>query len=89
MIRVTMELLPGGLDLGEENEHLGTIMIDNDLLVSVSTGGTRGTYRARIWKKRKNRVVAAVKVADYPRLAYHPWELVRRVLNEAHRLREL
>lgn len=81
MIVVTLEIWNGGNP--EDKEQLGRILIDNRLVKSIETDGKRGDYRARIFKKRKNTLSQMVYVRDYPRLSYHPWELVRRVLNEA------
>lgn len=82
MIRVRMELLPGGMDLGEDNELLGEILITNNIVTSLGTSGRRGSYDARIYKKQR-RVWKQIFLRDFPRLAYHPWEMIRRILNEA------
>lgn len=81
MIRVKMELLPGGMDLGDDNEFLGEIYIANNVEESLKTEGQRGTYDAIIRKKRKT--VEKIRISDFPRKAYHPWELVRLILNAA------
>jgi hypothetical protein len=81
VIRVKMELLPGGSESGAV--HLGTIVIANDLFGSLQTEGKRGSYRCIIFKKSQNKVWKKITIKDYPRRAYHPWELVRRILNEA------
>jgi hypothetical protein len=77
-----MELLPGGFD-GPDNQLLGELLFDNDVWGTLTTRGNRGTYRCRIFKKRRGGRKRQVIVRDYPRLAYHPWELVRRALNIA------
>lgn len=80
MIRVTLELLPGGVE--EDVEHLGTIIISNDIMKSLQTHGMRGTYSYEVFKKRKGKVFAKGRVRDFPRLSYHPWNLVLRVLKQ-------
>jgi hypothetical protein len=82
MIRCKLELLPGGIDLGDENQLLGEIHISNEIFRTIETGGRRGNYRAVIWKKRE-RAWTKVKLEDFPRQSYHPWEMVRRILNDA------
>lgn len=98
MIRVTIEMLPGGVDMGPgENEILGVMLIDNNLMKSLETKGKKGDYRVRLWKKRNAaNVIAALglgdtdlfrhahytEVKDYNRKAYHPWNLVRIALNQ-------
>jgi len=52
MIKVTIEMLPGGMELGKY--HLGTVFISNDL--SASTKGAEsplGNYKVRLTKKDK------------------------------------
>jgi len=78
-----MELLPGGYDREEDNELLGEIFIDNDLTTSLSSGGRLGTYRARIFKKQRGHVWRVVYLKNFPRKSYHPWEMLRRILNQA------
>lgn len=81
MIRCTLELIPGGVG---EPEHLGIIEIANEIGTTLSTGGKRGDYRFWLYKKRKNVTHPhwCGTVRDFPRLSYHPWNLVRRILNE-------
>lgn len=83
MIRVKMELLPGGMDLGDDNELLGEIYISNDLIRSLESEGQRGSYLAEIFKKRRGVVWCRTRLDDFPRRSYHPWEMVRRILNQA------
>jgi hypothetical protein len=85
VIRVTLELIPGGIG---EPEHLGTIEIANNISRTLDTEGRRGTYDARIWKKRFRRSDpwGDVTVENFPRRSYHPWNLVRQVLNMAAEL---
>lgn len=97
MIRVTVELLPGGVDAGPgKNEILGVMFLANNIVKSAQTDGKRGDYIARLWKKRNAEVVALAstvdyawdykpwgqtKVKDFPRHSYHVWNLVRQALN--------
>lgn len=98
MIRVTVELLPFGED-GDHNEILGVMLLSNDLAGSLRSGGQRGNYNVRLWKKRNAANLfaacklgashlysawAETKVENYPRLAYHPWNLVRLALNQIY-----
>ena len=83
MIRCTLELIPGGIsDNTNDAEHLGTIIIANDVQETVESGGQRGTYDAVIFKKRK-RPWRMVKIRNFPRRAYHPWNLVLQILTKA------
>lgn len=79
-----MELLPSGFDLGDENTHLGTILIDNDIVGSLANP-RRGSYNYRIWKKlkRSSRPWKRGKIENFPRASYHPWNLLRLVLDDA------
>lgn len=80
MIRCTLELVPGGVG---EPEQLGIIEIGNGVMRTVQSDGRRGDYFYEVEKKRKGRVVAKGVIRDFPRLSYHPWNLVRRILDEA------
>jgi hypothetical protein len=80
MIVCKLELWPGGLE--EDVEALGRIEIANDLLSSVRSEGKRGTYFWKMWKKRP-KWWAKGKVEEFPRLSYHPWNLVLQILNDA------
>jgi ssDNA-specific exonuclease RecJ len=82
MIRCMLFLDPGGITKITDWEVLGRIDIENDVITTLETQGKRGTYSARIYKKRKT-VWKRVKIRNFPRLAYHPWEMIRQMLNEA------
>lgn len=79
MIVCRLELWKGGNP--EDVEHLGTIHLTNDLETSLADP-RRGTYFVSLWKKRLAGKMWRTKVYDYPRLSYHPWNLVRNALNE-------
>lgn len=81
MIKVTLELMPGGQKFG--GEHLGTIWISNDLSTTIQTVGKRGTYKYELQKKRRGRTVVEGRVENFPRLSYHPWNLILRILKDA------
>lgn len=83
MIKVTLELLPSGVDDSESKKLLGEIIIANDLIGTISSGGRRGNYSYKLFKKTKKKIAGSGKIRDYPRLSYHPWELVRLILNDA------
>jgi hypothetical protein len=81
MIRCTLELVR----LGDPDnvKHLGTIEISNQILDTIETKGKRGSYLAHIYKMKRGRSTSQVVIKDFPRLSYHPWNLIRRILNEA------
>lgn len=79
MIRVTLELVPGGIG---KPEHLGTIEISNQILRSMANS-RRGDYEYEIFKKRKGNIPwASGYIENFPRLSYHPWNLIRAILNQ-------
>lgn len=80
MIRVTLELVPGGVG---EPERLGMIEIDNRFALTMLTDGKRGDYGYQLRKKRAGRITHEGVVRNFPRLSYHPWNLVKRVLDDA------
>jgi hypothetical protein len=82
MIRCTLELLRGGIDDPSQNVHLGTIEIANDIFSTLRSDGKRGSYKFEIHKKRLGRIFHIGKVENFPRLSYHPWNLVRQILND-------
>jgi hypothetical protein len=81
MIRCTLELLPGGIDDPELNEHLGTIEIANNIVTSIETPRL-GTYDFMLFKKRKRNPFWRGQTRAFPRYSYHPWNLVREILNQ-------
>lgn len=85
MIRAMLFLDPGGVSDLNKWEVLGHIDISNDFATSLMTDGKRGNYNCVIYKKRKT-PWKRVKLKNFPRLSYHPWEMVRLILNEAARL---
>jgi len=80
MIRVTLELVPAGVG---EPELLGTIEIGNMIGRTVQSAGKRGDYYYELAKKRRGRLACKGTIEDFPRLSYHPWNLIRRILNDA------
>jgi hypothetical protein len=79
MIRVTLELIPGGVG---KPEHLGTIEISNQITRSLENP-RRGDYEYEIFKKRRGYAPwASGLIENFPRQSYHPWNLVRRILNQ-------
>jgi hypothetical protein len=82
MIRVMLYLDPGGITPTDQWETMGRIDIENDALNTLATRGKRGTYIASIYKKRA-RLWKKIKLRDFPRESYHPWEMVRQILNKA------
>jgi hypothetical protein len=82
MIRVMLFLDPAGGSPITDWEVLGRIDIANNLAASIQTGGKRGTYDCVIYKKRKT-PWKRIKLRNFPRESYHPWEMVRQILNNA------
>lgn len=80
MIRVTLELVPGGVG---QPERLGVIEIGNLVMRTMESGGKRGDYSYELEKKRRGHVIHAGTILDFPRLSYHPWNLVKRILDQA------
>jgi hypothetical protein len=80
MIRCTLELLPGGSEKGKK--HLGTILIENNVLKSIQTRGKRGSYRYSLFKKKEDVVSRQGHIESYPRESYSVWELIRRILEQ-------
>lgn len=79
MIVCELKLVSG---VDGHTEHLGTIEISNQLARTM-LNPKRGDYGFRLFKKRLNRVFYTGLVSDFPRLSYHPWNLVRQILNDA------
>jgi hypothetical protein len=77
-----VELLPGGFDMGDENELLGEIHIANDVILTM-TNHRRGNYKYTIFKKRRSVPWFVGRLKNFPRKSYHPWEMVRQILNQA------
>lgn len=75
MIRVTVELLPGGSEL--HRKHLGTAEIEND-----TTGDVLfGNYKVRLSKWGKpTHTWKRGKVNGFPRKKLGPWDLLFRAL---------
>lgn len=82
MIRVMLFLDPGGVTPIDQWEVMGQIDIENTVLASVQSKGKRGSYKCHLYKKRKSRWMT-LTLRDFPRKSYHPWEMVRRILNQA------
>jgi hypothetical protein len=80
MIVCKLELWPGGIEEGAE--HLGTIRIANTISTSLETKGKRGGYSFSIQKKLRKTWMKG-RVENFPRLSYHPWNLIREILNQA------
>jgi hypothetical protein len=72
----------GGITPLNEWEVLGRIDIANDVVRSWENP-RRGTYIYEIYKKLKKAVWMKGEIPDFPRLSYHPWNLVRDILNDA------
>lgn len=81
MIRCLLFLDPGGMTDPKDWELLGKIEIEN-LVETTLKNRRRGDYAARIFKKR-GVVWKRVKVKDFLRLSYHPWNLIYEILDKA------
>lgn len=75
MIRVTVDLCPGGDE--EAARHLGTAVIHNDLQQSLETSGHIGSYKVRLskWGKPKSTWKRG-RVLDFARRSRGPWDLL-------------
>lgn len=77
MIRVTVELIPGGLG---EPQHLNTVTISNQ----TGVGRTRvADYRVRVFNKRRTATARGGVVTGHHRLTEPVLTLVRKALEEA------
>ena len=77
MIRVTIELLPGGSE--DEKSHLGTIDIWNDL--SSSNLRSVGNYKARVSRKGQPKSTwKGAEVKGFPRKQKGAYDLLYLVL---------
>lgn len=85
MIRVTIELDPGGL--GTHKRVLHEVEIANDLSTTLATKGRHGTYGYTIKSgdpATGQRVVRSGVVRDFPRNAQNALMLLGRVLKDAY-----
>lgn len=82
MIRVTVELVPGGVGRAEV---IAEGVIWNDHQDTVASGGARGSYGYRFAGKRGHALKdrGRGRVVDYPRTRLNVLHLVARCLNEA------
>lgn len=82
MIRVTVELIPGGVG---DPLLLAQGEIWNDLEDALATGGRRGSYHWLFRGKRGpgKRSVYDTRVTDYARNSMSVWNLVTRCLKQA------
>lgn len=84
MIRCMLFLDPGGVSRIDEWELLGHIDISNSIDRSLDDP-RRGDYEYEIFKKRRTKPFAQGVISNFPRLSYHPWNLVKRILDEVAR----
>ena len=86
MIRVTIEMVPGGNEHAKFTMHV--IEIWNDLVKTRETDGEHGSYRYRISRKIKGPNPAWQReghVATFPRKSKNAVHLLKAVLDEAYR----
>lgn len=75
MIRVTVELLPGGIE--EMKETLGVAEIANDLQGTLNSDGELGAYDVELLKWGKGRRVwKRGRVEGFRRRSRGPWDLL-------------
>lgn len=81
MIRVTIELVPGGIG---EPRHMGTAIISNEGARSVRTRGNLGDYSATFsqWGK-PNKTWKRGRVLGFRRKTRGPWDLLYLALRDA------
>lgn len=75
MLRVTIELVPGGVG---RPRTIGMMEIGNDLLRSLETDGRRGDYTVTLYGERDR--LGEARVEDFPRLSASAWELAFRAI---------
>jgi hypothetical protein len=76
VIRVTIELVPGGVG---KPQLLGVAVIAND---GTSRDPKRGNYDA-VFATRTGKTWKTARTEHYPRQAYQVWVLLQRLLNHA------
>lgn len=83
MIRVTVELCPGGDE--SRARVLGIARIANDLHDSLATGGDLGSYRATFskWAPKESEVWKRGTVRGFDRKGRGPWDLLFLALRSA------
>lgn len=75
MIRIRVELVPGGID--QCAEELGTAEIANDLRESMETEGMMGSYKVKLFKWGKGRRLwKSGSVSGFNRKSRGPWDLL-------------
>lgn len=75
MIRITVELLPGGHEAGKR--HLGTAEIWNDATGTETTGHYR--FRLSMWGRPDSTWRSGI-VRNFPRKRRGPWDLLFQAL---------
>lgn len=78
MLRITIELLPGGKEEGKT--VLGTVTI---ALQEMSSAGTRGRYKAQFRGKGGQVLWDPIEIRDFPRRQRLAWDLLYRALHVA------
>lgn len=78
MIRITMEMLPGGDENHPRRRTLGHVDLVNDGIVTVPS---RGNYRATMYDAR-GRVRFTSTVINFPRRRLGIYDLLYRALRE-------
>ena len=77
MLRITIEMVPGG------NRQKAYVIYEGEISrIHTSRARTLGTYRARFWDKAGNLWKECI-VEDFPRKRLLAWDLLRWVLNKA------
>lgn len=80
MIRVTVELLPGGYEEGKRT--LGVATISNDMEDTMQTDGSLGSYRVKLSKSgaKVDETWKTGRVTGLPRKRLGGWDLLFRAL---------
>lgn len=81
MIRVTIDLLPGGDEGRKRTLHV--IEIWNDL-VGTLRNQKRGNYGYRIGKSNRRGWAKQGRIEGFPRMSLNAVRLLQRVLNDAY-----
>lgn len=85
MLRVTIELLPEGMELGKQ--VLGVVEIANDVAETIRTQGVYGNYNVTLYKWNKAKdgkggVWKRGRVVRFPRKVLGSYDLLYRALRD-------
>ena len=79
MIRITVEMLPGGYE--ENKKTIASAVIYNT--AEFPPGHTRGHYKARLYLRNKKKIWRTATTRNFPRKSKNVWYLLKRILEDA------